>query len=117
MSPLAKAIYEILRRRTSLPEPRITYAELAGQLRDFAEEFEQVHHRNRQLYAALWEVGDECHRLGLPCLPALVVRADTRRPGEAYFEGKCSGAVFRGEQVAAWREEVEAVRHTRYPPR
>ena len=32
----------------------------------------------RELYAALWEVGDACRHLDLPPLPALVVRADTR---------------------------------------
>src|SRR5262245_10002826 len=117
MSPLAEGIYEILRRRTALPEPRITYAELAAELRDASEEFEYVHHRNPQLYAALWEVGRECRRLKLPLLPALVVRADTRRPGEAYFEGKCSGMAFRGERVAGWQRELEAVRQARYPRR
>jgi hypothetical protein len=83
MSPLAAAIYDILRSRVSLREPRITYAELAEMLRDTSEEFEYVHHRNRQLYLALVEVGRECRRLKRPPLPALVVRADTRRPGAA----------------------------------
>jgi hypothetical protein len=117
MSSLAEAIYEILRRRTSLPDPRITYAELADQLRDADEEFEYIHHRNRHLYAALWEVGDECRRLGLPSLPALVVRADTRRPGEAYYEGKSRSMIFKGPRVAEWRRELDAVKETKYPPR
>lgn len=115
MSPLAKAIYALLRQRTSLPEPCVTYAELAELLRDYSEEFAEVHHRNRQLYAALWEVGDECDRLGVPSLPALVVRADTRRPGAAYFTGDAAGRGYRGEQIAAWRREVEAVQRTTYP--
>lgn len=114
MSPLAEAVYAILRVRTRLPDPRITYAELATQLRDVSEEFEYVTHRSRQLYAALGEVGDGCRRLRLPSLPALVVRADTRRPGEAYFAGTGS-AVFKGERVAAWRREVDAVRGVIYP--
>jgi hypothetical protein len=117
MSPLAEAVYEILRVRTSNPDPRITYAELAEALRDTSEEFEYVHHRNRQLYVALTEVGQECRRLRLPPLPALVVRADTRRPGAAYYEGKCSATVFKGEQVAAWRRDLEAVQRATYPPR
>jgi hypothetical protein len=115
VSPLAEAVYEILRCRTFLPEPRITYAELAGQLRDTSEEFEPITHRSRQLYAALAEVGAACRRLRLPPLPALVVRADTRRPGAAYYEGRCSGTVFKGSQVAAWRRDLEAVRGTAYP--
>jgi hypothetical protein len=117
MSPLAESIYEILRLRTSRPDPRITYAELAEQLRETTEEFANIYARSRHLYAALGEVGQECRRRGLPSLPALVVRADTRRPGAAYFQGKCSGSVYRGEKVAAWRRELEAVAQAIFPPR
>jgi hypothetical protein len=115
VSPLAEAAYEILRSRAALPDPRITYKELAAQLRECAEEFEYVNHRSRQLYSALNEVGQECRRLKLPSLPALVVRADTGRPGQAFFEGTCSGVVYRDDQVSAWQREVEAVRLASYP--
>ena len=117
MSPLGAAVYDVLRARTRLPDPRITYAELAETLRDTAEEFEYVHHRNRQLYVALGEVGNECSRLKRPPLPALVVRADTRRPGAAYYAGTCSGVVYKGEQVAAWRRDLEEVKRAVYPAR
>src|ERR1051325_4213287 len=99
MSPLAEAIYEILRRRIGCADPRITYKELATALRDFDEAFEYANHRNPQLYTALGEIGRECRRLRLPPMPALVVRADTRRPGEAYYTGKCSGMVYKDDQV------------------
>jgi hypothetical protein len=117
MTPLAQTMYEILRRRTSLEDPRITYAELAEQLRDASDDFEAIHHRSRQLYAALAEVGAECRRRRLPPLPALVVRADTRRPGAAYYEGRCTGIVYRGEKVAAWMRDLEAVKGATYPAR
>lgn len=117
MSPLAAIIYDILRRRPSLEEPRITYAELAEQVRDAGEEFEYVHHRNRQLYAALSEVGAECSRLKLPPLPALVVRADTGRPGAAYYEGTCGGTVYPDDRIAGWRRDLEAVKAASYPDR
>jgi len=117
MSPLAEAIYAILRRQASTPEPRITYAKLAEELRDSSEDFSTIYHRSQQLYAALNEIGKECRRLRLPCLAALVVRADTRRPGAAYYSGMSSGMVYKGEQVAAWRQELEAVKKARYPPR
>jgi hypothetical protein len=117
MSPLAEIIYNILRGRTPREDPRITYAELAEQIRDAGDDFEYVHHRNRQLYVALAEVGAECLRLRLPPLPALVVRADTGRPGEAYYEGKCTGIVYRGERIAGWRTDLEAVKGTIYPAR
>jgi hypothetical protein len=116
MTQLAEVIYDILRQRTTLSDPRITYAELARTIRDRDEDLEYVHHRNRQLYLALAEVGAECRRLRLPPLPALVVRADTRRPGAAYYEGKGS-AIYRGEQIAAWRRDLEAVRGASYPAR
>jgi hypothetical protein len=117
MNLLAEIIYDILRRRTALDDPRITYAELAEQVRDAGDEFDSMHHRNRQLYLALAEVGAECRRLRLPPLPALVVRADIRRPGDAYYEGRCTGTVYRGERIAAWREDLEAVKKTTYPAR
>jgi hypothetical protein len=116
MSPLAEAVYEILRLRTSLPEPRITYAGLARQLRAVSRKFAAINHRSQKLYAALVEVGDECRGLELPPLPALVVRADTRRPGAAYFGGS-SGVLRPGDQVAAWWHDLGAVRGTTYPPR
>src|SRR5262249_61628812 len=115
MSPLAEAVYDILRVRPGLADPRITYAELARALREAAEEFEAINPRNRDLYAALGEVAQECRRLGLPSLAALGVRADSRRPREAYYVG--TPFRFRGEAAAAWREELEARQGDRRPPR
>jgi len=115
MTALAKAVYNILRRQARLLEPRITYAQLAAQLRELHEDFATLNHRSQQLYAALGEVGKQCRKLKLPSLPALVVRADTRRPGSAYFAGKCSGIAYGRVQLAAWWNEVEAVKTTRYP--
>ena len=117
MSPLADSVYAILRTRPGGPDPRISYAELARQLRESAEEFEHLSHRSRELYAALGEVADVCRRLGLPSLAALVVRADTRRPGDAYYEGMGGHLRHRGEKVAEWRRELEAVQRATYPPR
>src|SRR5207302_8229285 len=112
MSPLAAAIYTLLCSRLSQADPRITYAELAEQLREQSEDFEHIYHRSRELYAALGEVGRACRRLRLPPLPALVVRADTRRPGAAYYAGKTGQP---GERIAAWRRDLEAVCATVYP--
>ena len=50
-------------------------------------------------------------------MPALVVRADTRRPGEAYYAGKCSGIVYKDDRLSAWRRDLEAVKLATYPPR
>jgi hypothetical protein len=115
MSPLAEAVYATLRTRPALVEPRITYGELARRLRAGGEAFPHITHRSQELYAALGEVADECRRLGLPSLAALVVRADSRRPGEAYFGGPGAGLRERGEKVEAWRLEVEAAKRAAYP--
>ena len=115
MSPLAKAAYNILRLRLTRAEPRITYAQLAEQLRETSEDFEHVWHRSPEFFAALRDIGRECRRLGLPPLPALVVRADTRRPGAAYFASKRAGASTRGDRVAAWRRDLERVKRSKYP--
>jgi hypothetical protein len=112
MSPLAAAIYDILRRRAPTADPRITYGEMARTLRERKAAFEHITHRSQEMYAALWEVGAACRRLGLPPLPALVVRADTRRPGDAYYDGMPSK--YRGERIAAWQRDFEAVRQATY---
>jgi hypothetical protein len=116
MSPLAEAVYDILRVRPGAADPRITYAELAGQLRETSEEFEHITHRSRDLYAALGEVAQACSRLGLPSLAALVVRADSRRPGEAYYQGRNPPLRTKGEKVSVWRQEFEAASRAVYPP-
>ena len=115
MSPLTAATYGILRGRLHESDPRITYAELARRLRDLSDAYEHITHRSRQLYAALCEVGEVCKRLRLPPLPALVVRADTRRPGDAYYEGM--PYPFRGERIAAWQRDLEAVCGAVFPMR
>jgi hypothetical protein len=112
MSPLANAVYDVLRRRVKLADPRITYGELARALRDRSDDFENITHRSQQLYASLWEVGALCKRLRLPPLPALVVRADSRRPGDAYYKGM--KLKHRGEKIAAWRRDLDAVKKARY---
>jgi hypothetical protein len=114
---MAEAIYEILRQRIGLDDPRITYKELAVALRDFDEEFEFAHHRNPQLYTALDEIGYECRRLKLPPMPALVVRSDTRRPGDAYYSGEGPGFAYKDDRVSAWKRDLEAVKLATFPPR
>jgi hypothetical protein len=115
MSSLANAVYDILRQRVvGRDDPRISYAELARALRDASEEFDHLTHRSQELYRALCEVGDACGRLGLPSLAALVVRADSRRPGDAYYAGM-EPHLSRGERIELWRQELEAVKQTKYP--
>lgn len=114
MSPLAKAVYTILRRRLKQADPRITYGELAAELREH-DSFERITHRSQPLYAALCEIGSACSKMGLPPMPAIVVRADTRRPGDAYYEGMTQK--YRGERIAEWQRDLEAVRAGKFPRR
>jgi hypothetical protein len=115
MNPLAEAIYELLRRRVGQDDPRITYAELARGLREADPAFDHVTHRSKELYAALWEVGNLCRARRMPPLPALVVRADTRRPGDAYFDG--AEETYSDDRIAAWRRDFDAVRAAQYQDR
>jgi hypothetical protein len=85
-------------------------------LRETSEDFDHIHHRSRELYAILGEVAQACHRLRLPSLAALVVRADTRRPGEAYYQGRTPPLRSKGEKVSAWRQELEDASQAVYPP-
>jgi len=116
MSALARAVYAILRSRLCADDPRITYAELARAVGDAHAALDYLNHRSRELYTALDEVGRECRRLRLPPLPALVVRADTRRPGDAYHAARSAGKVLtRDQQVAAWQRDLERVKKANYP--
>jgi hypothetical protein len=116
VSSLANAIYDILRLRVGNSDPRISYAELARSLRETSEEFDHLNHRSQEIYRALGEVARECLRLGLPSLAALVVRADSRRPGDAYY-ANMESHLSRGQKIEIWREELEAVKQARYPAR
>jgi hypothetical protein len=104
-------VWDLLRLRTTLEDPRISYKELAIELREQFEEFEHITQRSQELYQALVETGERCRQLDLPLLPALVVRADSRKPGAAYFDGEDP----RGEEIEEWRREVEAVKAATYP--
>jgi hypothetical protein len=111
MSPLATTIYRRLRAQLTKREPPITYGALAASL--------DLHPRSPAFHAALGEVAHVCRHRGLPCLPALVWRADTRRPSDGYFavaHPRAHGDVAR---IAAWEREHDAVLRAagRYPPR
>jgi hypothetical protein len=115
VTPLATAIYDLLRRRLRQADPRITYGELARTLRERKPAFAHVTHRSQELYAALCEIGAACRQKDLPPLPALVVRADTRRPGDAYYADM--PYQYRGERIAAWQRDFDSVRDANYPRR
>jgi hypothetical protein len=96
MSPLARTIYKQLRRRVR-SEPSITYGELAVALGKHS-----LHPRSPRLYAALGEVSNACRHEHLSYLPAIVWRADTRRPSAGCYKVAHPRASTEAARVAAW---------------
>jgi hypothetical protein len=97
MSPLAARVYKQLVTSIRRNKISMTYGELAAAV--------EVHHRNPQLHAALGEVTNACRHLQLPCLPAIVWRADNRRPSDGYYKVAHPRAHTDEARVAAWERE------------
>jgi hypothetical protein len=111
MTPFATSIYKLLLRHARKREPSITYATLA--------ERAEIHARSSKLHAALGEISHACRHEGLPCLPAIVWRADTRRPSTGYYKVAHPRAHTDASRIAAWEREHESVVRAleRYPPK
>jgi hypothetical protein len=97
MSPLATKIYKQLRKRVIAGTASITYRELAAAL--------DQHPRSTRFHAALGEVANACRHAQLPCLPAIVWRADTRRPSTGYYKVAHPRAHTDTSRVWAWQRE------------
>jgi hypothetical protein len=138
MSPLALAVYRQLYRRIdrgprSAPAPRgprrssaraqriaprgaararawpvVTYRELADAIGRAAPAL-ATHPRSARLHAALGEVTRACQASRLPCLTALVVRADSRRPSGGYYATAHPRARSDRGRIAAWERELVRV--------
>jgi hypothetical protein len=104
-------VYKLLLRHVRKREPSITYAELAAQI--------PLHARSPKLHAALGEISHACRHEGLPCLPAIVWRANTRRPSTGYYKVAHPRAHTDASRIAAWeREHVNVLAALdRYPPK
>jgi hypothetical protein len=97
VTPLATRIYKQLVGSLRRNKTSMTYAELAAAV--------EVHHRSPQLHAALGEVTNACRHHQLPCLPAMVWRADARRPSDGYYKVAHPRAHTDEARVAAWERE------------
>jgi hypothetical protein len=97
MTPLASKIYKQLVGTIRRNKQSITYGELASAV--------DVHRRSPRLHAALGAVTNACRHAHLPCLPAIVCRADTSRPSDSYYKVAHPRAHTDDARVAAWERE------------
>jgi len=97
MSPLASRVYKQLVARVHRNQASLTYGELAKAV--------EVHHRSQKLHAALGEVTNACRHNALPCLPAIVWRADSNRPSDGYFKVAHPRAHTDAARISAWERE------------
>ena len=105
MTPLALEIYKQLVRRLRAHQHSITYGELAATVSPKIAS----HPRSPAFHAALGEVAAACRAAGLPCLPAIVWRTDSRRPSTGYYAVAHPRARTDRARTAAWEREHAAV--------
>lgn len=101
MSPLAKALYKILVKRLRAGVRSLTYGELVEALPDPLA----THRRSRTLHTTLGAISVKCRENGLPCLPAMVWRADTERPGPTYYVYAHPNHRTEPAKTTAWKKE------------
>ena len=111
MSPLASRIYKHLVTSLRRNKVSMTYGELATAV--------DVHHRNPKLHAALGEVTNACRHHQLPCIPAMVWRADNRRPSDGYYKVAHPRAHTDAAKASAWEREHARViaSAAQFPPK
>jgi hypothetical protein len=105
MSPLANEIYKHLIKLLKKQRHATTYGELAV---DVSRKI-PTHQRSPRLHAALGEVSRACRAAQLPCLPALVCRADSQRPSDGYYKLAHPRARTDRARIAAWQRERDRV--------
>lgn len=116
LSPLADAIYRILQPRVPALSPEITYEDLVARLPALPPPYSGVDVQDRRLSDALGEIVIACRAKGLPALAAIVVRKDTRMPGDGYYPvAHPAAGNDRVLQVLAWGNEMLLARKTQFP--
>lgn len=111
MSPLANQIYKHLLEQVRRSNTSITYGELATAV--------DAHPRSPALHQALGEVTNACRHAKLPALPAIVCRADSRRPSDGYYKAAHPRAHTDDARVSAWKREHAKVLEwsSEFPPK
>jgi len=116
LSMLANAIYQVLRQRVPGRHADIPYRQLVEQLPPLARPYQDLHWRDPRLDEALGEIVTACRAAQLPALSAIVVNAETGRPGRQYYPLAHPGVRDEVEQEVLWAREREQVLVTGYPP-
>jgi len=114
VSPLATAVYNVLRVRVPATRPELSYEDLCTKLPASVGTIEA---RSQLLWEALGDIVRACRAAELPALPAIVVNKHERVPGKAYYAVAHPGdAHDEALAMIAWGKEVLMVRATTYPP-
>lgn len=82
MTHLADAIYDVLRATRPSNRREITYTDLISRL---PAQFSNIAPDGELLAGALGELVTGCRNKGIPAISAMVIRADTRVPGNGYY--------------------------------
>jgi hypothetical protein len=117
MSPIAEAMFHVLRIRTPKPVPRracIDYSELVAEIFRYPEVPPDLdHHDDARVNDAIRELIEGCRAQNLPNIAALVMNERTHQP-IALVQTELYGG--EGEAaLAKWEAEMKEVAMTFYP--
>jgi hypothetical protein len=76
-----------------------------------------MHPRDPRFHAALTEVAEACRHAKLPCLPAIVWRADKHRPSDGYYKVAHPTARSDADKRKSWEREHARVINASFPAR
>jgi hypothetical protein len=117
MSPLAMAMYQVLRMRLPKPIARkalIDHAELISELYRYPDAPQDLDPRDPRIDQAAVELAEWCRAAKLPLISALVIHGDTRLPADTYFAAAHPGLADEPRREA-WENELKEVIMTFYP--
>jgi hypothetical protein len=122
MSPLAEAIYHVLRCRVpTTGDPRISYVRLQESLPpEFASARWDDSDGSWQLSDAIIEIVQTCRAHNLPCIAGLAVHelnGHLAGPGKGFYPLAYPEAATTEEQMGSWKQEMEIIKQTDYPQR
>jgi hypothetical protein len=117
LSQLAANIYDVLRDNIRTNRATITYSELVKRLGPLPAPNRNLQAQDRRLNEALNELVQYCRERNLSAISAIVVTANTARPGPGYYDvayPELSNG-NHSEEERAWLAEVSQVYQTHYP--